>query len=98
MPYELPMTIKNEQDLMAFENYLNDDIKRFSDVKNDNTLKTRLQNKIGKFIVVETYFGLRKGKLLEVGEDFLCISCKTPQNQMLISFSKINSFILPRGN
>ena len=98
MPYELPMTSKNEQDLKIFENYLNDDIKRFSDLKRENSLQIKLQNKIGKFIVLETAFGLRKGKLLEVGSDFLSISCKIPQNQMLITFSKINSFILPQGN
>lgn len=98
MPYELPMSIKNEQDLKVFESYLNNDIKRFSDVKSENSLESLLQNKIGQFIVLETYFGLRKGKLLEVGKDYLSISCKIPQNQMLIKFSKINSFILPLGN
>lgn len=98
MPYELPMSIKNEQDLKAFESYLNNDVKRFSNAKSENSLKNRLQNQTGKFIMLETVFGLRKGRLLEVGNDFLSISCKAPQNQMLINFSKINSFILPREN
>ncbi len=98
MSYKLPLTLKNEQDLKVFENYLNDDRKRFSDIRSDNALINYLQNKIGEFILLETAFGLRKGKLLRVGKDFLCISCKFPQNEMLINFSKINSFILPQGN
>ncbi len=98
MPYKLPMTINDEQDLKAFENYLSDDIKQFSKTKSEISLKSSLKAQIGQFVLLETVFGLRKGKLLEVGSDFVGISCNNPKNQMLISFSKINSFILLRGN
>lgn len=98
MSYKLPMSISTEQDLNAFENYLLNDIKQFSKTESENTLKSLLQKNINKYITLETTFGFRKGKLLAVGMDFVCLGCKNSQNQLLINFSKINSFILPQGN
>lgn len=98
MSYKLPMNIKGEKDLEAYKKHLLDDIAHFSRTKNENNLHFLLQELIGKFIILETAFGFKKGKLLQAGNDYIRISCTNNQNQMLIAFSRINSIILPQGN
>lgn len=104
MSDNFPIPINNETDLVFYENYLNKEFENDISltIHKTKTLKNLLESYIGFFIKAEVCVGnrleVRVGKLLEIGQDYLCLSSSSNKCKTIIDIKSVRFFTIPQNN
>ena len=103
MNNDFPIPITSQNDLDFYENYLKEELSLNPLPKepSQSRLTQALKQHIGKLIKIEICIGnrleIRTGKLLEVGDDYLCILSSNRQ-KTLIDIKSAKFFTLLQNN